>query len=179
MDRNQLIQDMDNQVLQFGTFTWEIGEGVEKPLYFCISPGGNPEKLAITSMIMAEAPPQEHWELHPGKPARKENLVFSLFDQSMTERTVDATEWHFSLVRHSASKVIAILEAPNIEFLDPTTQQDAGEFTVTNLLGEATRIYHVHRISVVNELMEHFQEDKHPIHQLRGAVLAMLQTTDN
>jgi len=44
-DTKTVVELLNNQVLEFGMFAWEIGIGVEKPHSFTISPNGDKKRL--------------------------------------------------------------------------------------------------------------------------------------
>ena len=51
VNKDLIIESMNNRVLDFGMFTWEIGPGMNQPYYFLISPNGDKERLQISRQI--------------------------------------------------------------------------------------------------------------------------------
>ena len=163
VDKAALIESIDERVLDFGLFSWEIGPGVGRPFYLTISPNGNRERLRISKMIMESAPNLPDWEFYYARPAKSQGLKFTLYDDFMVEREVDASSWKYALAQQPDNRIEIILEAANMHHLDPDTQLIAGERVVNNLLGEEATINHVYRVRVVQELEEEHQEYRAPI----------------
>jgi len=150
-DRAAFIQAMDNQILEFGMFTWEIGHGSNKPFFLTISPNGNWERMELSRLIMKSAPNLADWEFNYAQPLKDWDLTFRLFDNHMIERTLDASGWKFVAERLSGNKVKITIEAGNIAGLDFDTQLAAGNLVITNMLGEECKINHVDKIEMVSE----------------------------
>lgn len=167
VDKAALIESINNRVLDFGLFAWEIGPGLSRPYYLTISPNGSKERLRISKLIIEAAPDLPDWEFNYARPAKSLDLKFTLYDDFMVEREVDASHWNYVLLKKQDERVEVVLEAPNAHHLDPDTQLMAGERVVNNLLGEEATINHVYRVRVVGELEEGQQADSAPIVALR------------
>ena len=163
VDKAALIESIDERVLDFGLFSWEIGPGVGRPFYLTISPNGNRERLRISKMIMESAPNLPDWEFHYAKPPKAWDLSFILFDDFMVEREVDASPWRYALRKRAEGRLEVILEAKNASHLDSDTLLMAGERVVANLLGEELMINQVYRVEVVEELEPGQREESAPI----------------
>lgn len=150
-DRKSLVQTMDNQILQFGMFTWEMGPKGDGQYFLTISPNGNEELLQVSKQIIALSPELKNWEFFYAKPAKDWDLKFSVFDDFMDEHPVDASGWRYLIQRPSKRNAQVIIEAENISHLDEETKMTAGDLVVTSLLGEAFKIYHIGKIIVVNQ----------------------------
>jgi len=174
IDKNALIEEINNQVLDFGLFSWEIGPGVSKNYYLTISPNGKPEQLRLSRKIMTAAPDLPDWEFHHAKPAKKWNLQFTIYDDFMRERSIDASDWRFTLMQRPGQQVDIFLKADNIDFLDTDTRATAGDLVVTNLLGEETKINKVRRIQVLSAGEEPQQAANQPIELLKEKLEAMV-----
>ena len=166
VDKAALIESIDERVLDFGLFSWEIGPGVGRPFYLTISPNGSRERLRISKMIMESAPNLPDWEFHYAKPPKAWDLSFILFDDFMVEREVDASPWRYAFRNKQEGRVEVILEAQNTSHLDPDTRLIAGERAIANLLGEEVKINHVYRVEVVEALDEQDRAGSAPITEL-------------
>lgn len=173
VDKAALIEAINNRVLDFGLFAWEIGPGTSRTFYLTISPNGSKERLRISKQIIEAAPDLPDWEFHYARPPREEGLQFTLYDDFMVEREVDASPWQYVLLPQPEGRVEVLLEAPNTHHLDPDTRLLAGERVVGNLLGEEARIEFVYRVRVVEELEEGHQDDSAPILALRRQVASI------
>jgi len=106
---------LDNQVLQFGIFSWEIGVGKNKPHSFTISPNGDPKMLRRSEAIIGEAPDLPDWEFFAAKPPENWDFIFKMFDSTMLPRTINAAEWKYVLRMVEDQKLEVLLYAENIE----------------------------------------------------------------
>ncbi len=174
VDKNALIEEINNQVLDFGMFSWEIGPGSSRNYYLTISPNGKPDQLELSRRIMAAAPDLPDWEFHHAKPAKDWNLQFTIYDDFMRERLIDASEWQFALVPKPGQQVDIFLQADNIDFLDAETRATAGDLVVTNLLGEERKIHYVRRIEVLSTHEEPQEAANQPIKRLKEQLEAMV-----
>ncbi len=166
IDKDALVDTINERVLDFGLFRWEIGPGQRRPFYLLISPNGNAERLRLSKRIMEDAPDLPDWEFYPARPSRSDALQFRLYDNFMTEQAIDASNWQYVLLDTPTEKVDILLEAPNIAGLDEETQWVAGEQGVTNLLGEEQKIARVRTVMVVAELEEEQQEQSTPVGEM-------------
>jgi hypothetical protein len=169
VDKDKLIEEMNNLVLDLGRFAWEIGPDREGAFYLILSPNRDPELLELSKRIMAASPDLPDWELHPAKPARTWDWKLRLYDDFFLEREVDASGWQFVLLDRPGNQVEILFEADNLAYFDTETQQMAGETAVTNLLGEEMRIRYVRKVGVSPELREEHQEQRRPIQLLKEA----------
>lgn len=174
VDKNALIEEINNQVLDFGMFSWEIGPGSSRNYYLTISPNGKSDQLELSRRIMAAAPDLPDWEFHHAKPAKDWNLQFTIYDDFMREQLIDASEWQFALVPKPSRQVDIFLQADNIDFLDAETRATAGDLVVTNLLGEERKINYVRRIEILSAHEEPQQAADQPIGRLKEQLEAMV-----
>jgi hypothetical protein len=163
-DRDALVNDLDNQILEFGMFTWEIGQAADQSFFLTISPNGNKERLELGRSIMKAAPRMPGWEFYPAKPAKDWDLHFSLFDNNVVEHQVDASGWKFVLMPDQG---MVIIEAPNIAHLDFDTQVTAGDLVVTNIIGEERKITDLRGIEIVGKFEVQHKASGLPILDLK------------
>lgn len=166
VDRDQLVEAMNNRVLDFGMFSWEIGPTDPPGYYLTISPGGNKELLSISKSIMQAAPALRDWVFYPAKPAKPTDLAFNLYDSFMIERRIDAADWYFALKDGPDFSKDIMLEAHSIKTLDEETQKTAGDLVVIRMIGEERKIKQVNKVLVFDKLPERYRATKQPIFQL-------------
>lgn len=148
--RKSLVKTMDNQVLQFGMFTWEMGPSEEQHYFLTISPNGNEELLEISKQIVKLSPTFPDWEFYYAKPAKKWDLKFRVFDDFMEEHRIDASSWQYLIENNSSNDIEIVIEAGNLSHLDQETKITAVDLVVTSLIGEAFKIYNVKGLQVMN-----------------------------
>ena len=163
-----LVREMlDNQVLQFGVFYWEIGEGLEKPHTFTISPNGNEKMLQRSEAIMELAPDLPLWEFYAAKPARDWDFTFEMFDSFMVKRKIDAADWEYIIRMTPERKIRLLLYAENVDFLDMEDKLVAAHLVINNIIGEADKINYVDSVSFIPFVDEHQEADIQMMPQLK------------
>lgn len=163
----RLVREMlDNQVLQFGGFYWEIGEGREKPHSFTISPNGNAELLQRSLAIMEDAPESPHWEFYGAKPPRDWDFTFEMYDSFVVKRKIDAAEWEYIMRMTPDRKIKLLLYSENIDFLDMDEKLAAANLVVNNIIGEAAKINHIESVTFIPFVDEHQEVDIQMMPQL-------------
>ncbi|MFK8009239.1 MAG: hypothetical protein AB8H03_22955 [Saprospiraceae bacterium] len=148
---------LDNQILQFGVFAWEIGVGQRKPHTLTISPNGNSKMLRRSQAIIGEAPDLKYWEFFAAKPARDWDFTLEMYDSFMVKQKIDTADWEYLFRMTPDFKIRILLYAENIDFLDDDDKKSASDFVVNSIIGEADKIDYVDSIefiSFVNETQE-------------------------
>jgi len=153
-DTEKVVELLNNQVLDFGMFAWEIGVGKEKQHSFTISPNGNKERLRLSRQIVKEAPNLRNWEFNYCKPIREDwDFTFEVFNSMLIKQTYDASKWDFVLEEEDNEKIKILFRASNIATLDYDDLPAVGDLVVNNLLGEETKTNHVHSVDFVDDFL--------------------------
>jgi hypothetical protein len=150
---------LDNQILQFGVFAWEIGEGRDKPHTFTISPNGNSKMLRRSQAIIGEAPEMKHWEFFAARPARDWDFILEMYDSFMVKQQVDSAEWEYLFRLTPEFKVRILLYAENIDFFDDDDKRSAADFVINSIIGEADKIDYVDSIEFIPFVNETQEDD--------------------
>ncbi len=158
-DPRNVREMLDNQILQFGPFYWEIGEGTEKPHTFIISPNGDKKLLDISLDIMDEAPDLPHWEFYGAKPSRDWDYTFEMYDNFVVKQKIDASEWEYIMRMSPERKIKLLIYAENIDFLDEEDKMVAANLVVNNIIGEEYKIIYIESISFIPFVNEHQEND--------------------
>lgn len=147
-DREELVQMMDNQVLNLGLFTWEMGPDSSNTFYLTISPNGDPELLKLSKSIVKASPSFSAWTFYYAKPIKVEPIELKLYDEEYNLHYVDIKNWQFGLSLTSSRHVDITIVAKNMKHLDQETQMGAGHLVISSLLGEECHILYVGHIHV-------------------------------
>ena len=150
---------LDNQILQFGVFAWEIGEGRDKPHTFTISPNGNSKMLRRSQAIIGEAPEMKHWEFFAARPAREWDFILEMYDSFMVKQRVDSADWEYLFRLTPEFKVRILLYAENIDFFDDDDKRSAADFVINSIIGEADKIDYVDSIEFIPFVNETQEDD--------------------
>lgn len=164
-EKFRIIQDphaaremLDNQILQFGVFAWEIGEGRNKPHTFTISPNGSAKMLRRSQAIIGEAPEMKHWEFFAARPARDWDFILEMYDSFMVKQRIDAADWEYLFRLTPEFKIRILLYSENIDFLDEDDKKAAADFVINSIIGEADKIDYVDSIEFI-PFVDETQED--------------------
>jgi hypothetical protein len=166
-DREYVIENLDNLVLDLGLFTWEVDAGIHKTWSFTISPNGDIELLKKSKKIIDSAPDLINWEFNYSKPAKEWDRKFSVFDEYMIKREVDASNWKYITLQQEDKMIALTLEAENIGTLDIYTASTAANLVVLNEIGEETKIRNIGSINIVAKLEPNYDSSKHDINNLK------------
>lgn len=150
-DPQALVEAMDNQVLEFGMFSWEIGEGKTRPYYLLVSPNGNGNRLEISYKLMEAAPKLRDWEFHYCKPPRNWDYRIEVYDKFLVSQQIDASQWEYVLVKTPDNLVEVIIQANNMSNVDPEDKLNAAETALIKILGEESVIDYLGALEVVSE----------------------------
>ena len=167
IDRDYIIENIDNLILDLGMFTWEIGAGIDKPWVFTISPNGDKDLLKKSRKIIYNAPELKDWEINYCKPAKDWNYKFNIFDNLMNEYKINASTWNYVALQKGDDIIELIIEAENIGDLDSETAKTAADLVVLNEIGEETKIQKISAINIVNQLESEYDSHKSEIKDLK------------
>ena len=162
-----IIENIDNLILDFGMFSWEIGQGKVKPWFFTISPNGDRERFKISQEIIDYAPNLDNWEFNYCKPAIDWDRTFFIYDSNMDEHHIDASNWEYVALQDEYGRIELILEAANISHLDRDTTTTAAELFLTNEIGEESRIQKILSVDIVGQLESQYNSRKTGIQVLK------------
>lgn len=166
-EQQEIVSQIDNLVLDLGRFSWEIAPGNGKAWSFTISPNGDKKLLEQSKNIIKSSPELESWEFNYSKPVKNWNRKFSLYDEHMDLREINASKWKYVAIPVTGDKFEIIIEAENIKHLDSETAKTAANMVVLNEIGEEDKIQHISSVSIVNKLGENFDNQKLPISKLK------------
>ncbi len=155
-----LVEAMNNRVLDFGQFKWEMREGKQGVLQFIISPNGDYDLFEISKQIIRHQPAHLNWEFLPALPPQKTDYKFKMYDQAMRLIDVDGSDWQCVLEEENGL-VVAVFEISNLINLEFDSQIEAAEILLKKIIGEEKFIEHIGGLEVVEEFDE--TEDSFPI----------------
>lgn len=164
---NYIVENLDNLILDFGMFTWEIGPGKVKPWFLTISPNGDRDLIRVSQKIIEHAPNLDDWEFNYCKPAKDWDRRFIIYDSNMNEQNIDASNWKYVMLRNEDGMIDLILEAMNITHLDHDTARTAADIIVTSEIGEETKIQKILSVDIVDKLKRQYNSRKIEIQYLK------------
>lgn len=159
IDPDHAVDTLNEQVLAFGMFAWEIGEGTNRPHYFTISPNGDKKRLALSKKIMEVAPDLKEWEFHPAKqPKDNWDFSFEAFDRYFSKHMFDASDWDYFLEKNEDGNIEILIQTENLHVMDLDDELNAVDMVITNIIGEELIIHHLDAF----ETVENFEEEQIP-----------------
>ncbi len=172
-DTKTVVELLNNQVLEFGMFAWEIGVGKRKPHSFTISPNGDKKRLFLSRQIFKQAPDLQHWEFNYCRPIKRDwDFTFEVFNSMMIKQVYDASRWEFVLVEEDKQKITILIKATNIVTIDFDDLPSIGDMVINNILGEERRINDVHSIQFIDEFLPEDEKWIFPLADLREEFIA-------
>jgi hypothetical protein len=147
----ELKNAIDEKILVFGHFTWEINAGKSKEYQFVISPNREFELLQLSKKIIAEAPDLDNWEFLYAKEKVAVIEPFKIFDESLDSHLVNVANWKYKL----GGETVYVF-APSLKNIDSETEQHALDLVATALLGEEYRILDIKTLVKVEEFDDSF-----------------------
>ncbi len=148
-DAKRAIESLNNQILAFGLFSWEIGEGDEKPYYLAISPNNDKNRLRLSKMMVDLAPDLPDWEFYPTKKPIEWDFMLEMYDQFSIKQSYNTRDWEYTLIEKPNGKVDLHIFAENIHVLDMDDQLIGADVAVIRIIGEENRINYVEQIKLV------------------------------
>jgi len=171
-DRDYIIENLNNHILNIATITWDIGMDANDEWFFMVSPNGVEELLPICERIMKEAPLFLDWKYYASKPALDWDRTFNLYDQEMEVIDIDASNWNYILFYNDDEQLEIILEASNLEGIDEDTMNSAATVFLNNEIGEKKIIELIKKYTIVTQLEEEDAQDKFAVSGLKEHLMS-------
>ena len=130
-----LIEAMNNRVLDFGQFKWEMREGKQGILQFIISPNCDHELFEVSKAIVQQQPRLDSWMFLPALPPQKTDFQFDMYDHAMRLIKIDATNWRF-LLEDIEGLIEVVFEISDLKDVEFDTQIEAAETLLKKIIGE-------------------------------------------
>ncbi|MDX2305186.1 MAG: hypothetical protein NW226_20415 [Microscillaceae bacterium] len=151
-DPYEVKEALDNQILSFGLFTWEIGINEQQKHYLLISPNSNAERLKISKMIVEAAPPLSQWDFYDCKPPHAHwDFKIKLYDAFMILQEIDTSRWEFVWIPEEEKRLKIFLKLPELRNFEEDDLAVAAEVALTHILGEEFKINHLAALTIVSE----------------------------
>ena len=119
--------------------------------------------LRRSEAIVGEAPELPEWEFFAAKPAENWDYIFKMFDSTMLQQTINASEWKYLIEIEEEQKLKILFYTENIDFLDADDKLSAADFVLNQTIGEMDKIYYIDEVSFIHVLDENQREDLKPL----------------
>ncbi len=170
-DRDRVIEMLNDQILEFGFFSWEIGPGRNEEYALTISPNGDGRRLQISKQIVQEAPLIAGWEFYYCKPPKDWDFTFEMYDRSMIKQQFDASDWEFIIRedRQQRDKMEILLFAHNLFRVDRDDLPAVADLVINNVLGEEIKINFVQNLDLLEEIPVELEGRSRKLPELRAS----------
>lgn len=148
-DVGEVVDALDNQILEFGLFAWEIREGTRRPYRLTISPNSDRRRLELSRLIVDMAPDLADWEFFYCKPPLPWDFRLEMYDSFMVIQSVDVSDWSFVLLPQPEQKADILILPTNMATFDEEDKRIAADLALTHILGEEDKITYIASIRVV------------------------------
>jgi hypothetical protein len=151
---------------------WEIGPGSKRDYSFSFGLNGKQTNLTIAKRVLSKSPELRYWEFHAGKPPKKWDFKFLMYNTIGHSVMIDASKWRYSLVAFNNGEFydISIL-APEILRLDENAKLQAIHIVLDSVLGEEIALTKFDRIELKSPFSENEYESSSAIQDLREHLL--------
>lgn len=150
-ERDEITDSLNNLILDFGLFSWQIEEGKNRPYSLTISPNGDMDRLKISRQVIVAAPLLLDWEFHYAKQAKSWDPNLILFDRNMDEQILDISGWKYATRSKAAGKHELFFKIDDIVKLDDEFALAAAEQVTLNELGEETTIRNITSVKLIDK----------------------------
>ena len=116
---------------------------------------------------MEAAPALHHWQFHYCKLPKNWDFKFEMYDRYMLRQQYDASGWEFALLEQFDNQIEIIIKTDNLYDLDPDDELDAGDFAITQILGEELVIEHLDAFEMVTEFEPDHPAGRYKLPELR------------
>ncbi|MEO1257905.1 MAG: hypothetical protein AAFZ15_03880 [Bacteroidota bacterium] len=168
-DPQAVVEAMDEHVLAFGLFSWEIGEGNSRPHYFMISPNGDGRRMEISYKIMKSAPDLRDWEFRYCKPPKDWDFQLEVYNRFLVKQLVDVSKWTYVIHKTPDNMIEVVIRSLNMIDIDTEDQLNAAEAALINILGEELVIDNLGALEVVEEFSIQDDVSSHHMRTLKSS----------
>jgi hypothetical protein len=131
---------------------WEFGPGTEKDYQLSFTLKGDLQNLAFAEAVVCRAPTIDRWEFHAGRPPKKWDLRFYMYNKRKQQVLIDAAHWQYTLLGFSDNSLFDItILAPGLPSMDLAGKTQAATILLQGILGEVAFLRHIDRVEVVTQ----------------------------
>lgn len=171
---SELINKLDEKILSFGDYNWEIREGSKKSNMLIISPGGNVDLLEETKNIINLSPNLNNWEFCHYKPAKVWDYQFSIEDKGV-KRMINASNWEYVLLKFPNGTYDIIIKADSLNVLPKEYHLTSVDIVLESILGEELSLNLIKNIDLVDKFPDEYLNQKGSIQSLKEHIFELEQ----
>jgi bifunctional DNA-binding transcriptional regulator/antitoxin component of YhaV-PrlF toxin-antitoxin module len=165
------VKELDRRVrLLDSQLEWELGPGETTKSCLTISPGRNPQMVALAKNVISEAPRLHGWEFNAIRRPKAWKRQFGI-QRGDRLLMVDASDWRFVLLKYEDESVEIVLvnDVQSDEFTDAEMEEMAATFLESEL-GEQTLLDPLILYSLVDTVEPEWLNALRPVNELASAL---------
>lgn len=166
---DSIIREIDERVSAIGPFSWEIGPGVAKKWFFCISPNRDAELHTAAKRVIAAAPNFEDWEFYAAKPPKNWDHQFSMVYKGR-QLSIDASDWKYVLHQYPDRVVDITMYVRKIPSIPDDVLPLVADIVAEGILGEQLMMSCVNDVEAVADSAVDLSPSASPIRDLLAHV---------
>ena len=166
-NRDHVVEQLNNLILNIGAFSWDIGLDDSNSWFLTISPNSDRDQFKVSKEIMEYAPDHMNWTFHSSKPAKDWDRTFKIHNYNLDIVDIDANSWNYIVFEEDDGRLELIFEANNMTHIDEETALSAAHQFVTHELGEALKIERIASVEIVPLLESEYDDSKEPITEIK------------
>ena len=169
-EQEKIVHDLNEFVLGFGAFSWDIGQNEDDQWFFTISPNLDGELLEISKSIIELAPDHLNWFFYSSKPTKKWDYQLEVFDELLDVFTVDASKWCYNAFEEEDGSIELVFEIGTLANKHSEAIENSITAFIINELGEEFLISEISNIEFFELFDEELSATKSPITALKYQV---------
>lgn len=170
-EQEKIVHDLNEFVLGFGAFAWDIGQNDEDQWFFTISPNLNADLLSTSKSVISLAPTHLDWHFYSSKPNKSWDYQLEVYDELLDPFTVDANHWNYNAFEEEDGSIELIFEIGALANRHSEAIENAITALIINELGEELLITDISNIDFFETFDEELNESKSPIAMLKAQIL--------
>lgn len=174
-DTIKIVQSLDDLVLSFGAFSWDLGLDDKDEWFFTISPNLDADRLQISQAIIGEAPTFLNWKFFHAKQSKNWNKKVSMYNADFNEIELDIRDWNYIAYQSSEDTLELEIEVGNYADADKDQLLEAAHTALLNELGEELKITVISKITICAVFSDEDQQDKDSILALKQHALDFIE----
>jgi hypothetical protein len=171
-EQEKIVYSLNEYVLGFGAFSWDIGQNDEDQWFFTISPNLNIELLETSKSVIELAPDHLNWHFHSSKPTKTWSYQLEVYDELLDVFQVDTSRWYYNAFEEEDGSIELVFEIGSLAKKHTEAIENAITAFIINELGEEILMQEVSKINFFDEFDADLSRIKSPVSELKAHLLS-------
>ena len=170
-EQEKIVHSLNEFVLGFGAFFWDIGQNEEDQWFFTISPNLNSDLLQTSKSVIALAPNHLNWFFYSSKQTKTWDYRLEVYDELLDIFTVDTSKWYYNAFEEEDGSIELIFEIGPLAKKHSEAIENAITAFIINELGEEILISEISNIDFFELFDEELIQTKSSIIELKAQII--------